>query len=467
MNNIDLDINNYDFVELMNLFTISNYYDIENNINKMKKKMNIAKQKGSDELTLFYFKAYKTILCVYKLYEKNIILSLDDLDNITNYKNKITNVKSFEKYDATIIIDKFLEVRTTVNVNGKSANYSVVNMEHLENRDTLNEPNYNVGGGRVYPGFNGKNNTNVIDNVFSNKIAPGELNSIKRIVQLQNLNLNSCFRDKYYNSNSCNFTYTIPSEIKNVVSLRLASIEIPNAWYLFSYKKKNNVFKIEVNDNNVKNTYDIVIPDGNYDNDSLQYFLNNTYFYESGLDNSLKYLKFTIDNISFKSQFEIVCPPSSWCDYSIYFLNDINDNLMNTSGWLLGFRMPTYLNVNDTLISESLFDGCGDRYIYFSLTDYQYNNNNSNIVCFDKSLIENDILAKIPLTNGKLSVIIDDNKNPLTKTRKYNGPVNINKLHIKILDRFGEIIDLNNMDFSFTLELELLYESFNFKNISS
>ena len=140
---------------------------------------------------------------------------------------------------------------------------------------------------------------------------------------------------------------------------------------------------------------------------------------------------------------------------------------MNTSGWIFGFRMPTYLHIYNTLTSESLFDGCGDRYIYFSLTDYQYNNNNSNIVCFDKSLIESDILAKIPLTNGKLSVIIDDNKNPLTKTRKYNGPVNINKLHIKILDKFGEVIDLNNMDFSFTLEVELLYESFNFKDISS
>ena len=51
MNNIDLDINNYDFYELMNVFTISNYYDIENNINKMKQKINLAKQKGSDELT--------------------------------------------------------------------------------------------------------------------------------------------------------------------------------------------------------------------------------------------------------------------------------------------------------------------------------------------------------------------------------------------------------------------------------
>jgi hypothetical protein len=319
----------------------------------------------------------------------------------------------------------------------------------------------------VYPILNNKNNTNLINNVYSNKVAPGELNSIKRIVQLQNLNLNSCFRDNYFSSNSCNFTFTIPSEVKNVISLRLASIEIPNAWYLFSSKKKNNSFKIEVNDNNVITTFVITIPDGNYDNDTLQYYLNNTYFSDAGIDNSLKYIKFTIDITNFKSSFEILIGHPLVYNFSLFFLNDINENIMNTTGWILGFRMPTYLSIYDTLKSESLFDGCGDRYIYFSLTDYQYNNNNSNIVCFDKSLIESDILAKIPLTNGKLSVIIDDNKNPLTKTRIYNGPVNINKLHIKILDKFGEIIDLNNMDFSFTLEVELLYESFNFKDISS
>ena len=461
MNNIDLDLNNYNFYELINVFNITESNDIKNNTNKMLKKINLVKTKCNDIVYMFYYKCYKIISCIYDLYEKNIILSLDDLDNITSYKNKIADIESFEKYDNSKIINEFLEIKTT---NSENVKYTV--LSDLEANKPLNEPNYNIGG-RVYPILNNKNNTNLINNVYSNKVAPGELNSIKRIVQLQNLNLNSCFRDNYFSSNSCNFTFTIPSEVKNVISLRLASIEIPNAWYLFSSKKKNNSFTLEVNDNNIVTTFVITIPDGNYDNDSLQYYLNHTYFSDAGIDNSLKYINFKIDNINFKSSFEILDTHPFVYNFSIFFLNDINENIMNTAGWLLGFRMPTYLHVYDTLTSESLFDGCGDRYIYFSLTDYQYNNNNSNIVCFDKSLIESDILAKIPLTNGKLSVIIDDNKNPLTKTRKYNGPVNINKLHIKILDKFGEIIDLNNMDFSFTLEVELLYESFNFKDISS
>jgi predicted S18 family serine protease len=105
----------------------------------------------------------------------------------------------------------------------------------------LNEPNYNVDT-KPSLNLNNKNNTNHIMNSFPNSMAPGNLNSLKRITQFQNLNLNSCFRNNYYTSNSCDFQYMIPSEIKNVVSLRLASIELPNAWYLFSHKQKNNVF---------------------------------------------------------------------------------------------------------------------------------------------------------------------------------------------------------------------------------
>lgn len=327
--------------------------------------------------------------------------------------------------------------------------------------EKLNEPNYNIG--RPNPNLNNRDNTNIITNVFSNKITNGDLNSIKRIVQKQNLNLNSCFRENYYASSSTNFTYTIPKEIKNVTALRLASIEIPNSWYLFSQKKNNNNFKIDVKIGNNVFTYDIFVPDGNYTNETLEYYLNHTYFYESGTETPLKYISFSIDKKDFRTSISIL-QNDVQLRFSAYFINDVNQNMMNTFGWLLGFRLGKYLDIVEHIKSEGLFDGYGDRYIYFSLLDYQYNNNVSNVICFDKCLNEDGILAKIPLTNEKLSLIINEN-DPLTKTRIYNGPVNIKKIQVKLLDKFGDVIDLNNMDFSFTLEIEMLYECFNFKNV--
>jgi len=136
-------------------------------------------------------------------------------------------------------------------------------------------------------------------------------------------------------------------------------------------------------------------------------------------------------------------------------------------GWMMGYRLANYKNVASIILSEGLFDAGGDRYIYISIDDYQRNRNTMNIVCFEDSTMDQNIIAKVPMTNGKLSLTIDDNSSPLVKNRRYNGPVNIRNMHIRVLDRFGEVINLNNMDFSFTLELEILYEGFNFKNVNA
>ena len=71
------------------------------------------------------------------------------------------------------------------------------------------------------------------------------------------------------------------------------------------------------------------------------------------------------------------------------------------------------------------------------------------------------------MNNGKLSLIINDNNNNLAKIRRYNGPINLSKLQIKLLDQFGSVINLNNMDFSLTIEMQILYENFNFKNVTA
>ena len=53
---------------------------------------------------------------------------------------------------------------------------------------------------------------------------------------------------------------------------------------------------------------------------------------------------------------------------------------------------------------------------------------------------------------------LDDEYNH-TKTRKYFGPVDIRKIHVRILDQYGNQVNLNNMDFSFSLELTQLYNN--------
>ena len=78
------------------------------------------------------------------------------------------------------------------------------------------------------------------------------------------------------------------------------------------------------------------------------------------------------------------------------------------------------------------------------MNDFQYNYSYTNIVYFGSSVLMDDILAKIPIVNGKLSLSVYDNNNPLNKIRLYNGPINLNRIAVKLYDKFGNIIDLNN-----------------------
>ena len=256
-----------------------------------------------------------------------------------------------------------------------------------------------------------------------------------------------------------------PSEIKNVLSLRLVSIELPNSWYLISETYKNNYFQITMEDENQKYVYQIIIPQGNYDSDSLSYFLNNTYFYLSSKETLLKYIEFSIDNFNFRTKFKLL-DSTQKLTFSIQFVDNLQQNIMYTFGWLLGFRLGNYAKIENELFSEGLFDAGGDRYVFLAINDFQNNNNTINSVFFDKGILNEDVIAKIPMADGKLSLIVREDNNPLSKVRRYTGPINIAKINIKLLDKFGNIIDLNNMDYSLTLELELLYESFNFKNVT-
>jgi hypothetical protein len=473
MNELNLNINDYNYDDLIRIFKINNIENIESReilSDKLDNKMQQVKQKYSPDIYSFFYKGKLVIISIYDLIQNKYIKNNQDTDM---WFNRIKGLSNLENYNEVELFYELTDGQGGIN---KFYDKKIIKDDQIipNIKSEINTPYYELAG-RVNPSLNNKNNTNIIVNTDVNTISPGELNSVKRITQFLNVNLNSCFRNNYYQSNPCDFTYQLPTEIYKVVSMRLVSIEIPNSWYLFSDKKKNNKFQIIIHKQHdkqqdlINECYNIDIPEGNYNCDTLQEYLNSTYFFESDVDTLLKHLKFSINPYSLKSSFEVINEEE--CDYkitfSLKFTDDITQNIMNTFGWIIGFRLGNYLNIDTCITSESLFDAGGDRYVYLCINDFQYNNNTSNLVYFDKSSLNEEVIAKIPMINGKLSLIVNDNNNNLSKIRRYNGPVNISRLQIKILDRFGCVIDLNNMDFSMTLELEILYENFNFKNVTS
>ena len=96
-----------------------------------------------------------------------------------------------------------------------------------------------------------------------------------------------------------------------------------------------------------------------------------------------------------------------------------------------------------------------------------FNNSVSNyfISAFSSSLLQKDIIARINLTyiqqqQGVYQTGQDDGlSTQINRQRSYFGPVDIERLEIKLLDEFGRIIDLNKMDWSMALTMECLYDT--------
>ena len=68
-----------------------------------------------------------------------------------------------------------------------------------------------------------------------------------------------------------------------------------------------------------------------------------------------------------------------------------------------------------------------------------------------------NIIARITITSGINTIVTDNASDQIFKKREYFGPVNIDKFKIRLLNRFGDVINLNNNDYSFTLELKQIY----------
>ena len=122
-------------------------------------------------------------------------------------------------------------------------------------------------------------------------------------------------------------------------------------------------------------------------------------------------------------------------------------------GWTLGFRYARYDNIKKAIISETPYDPLRFKYVYFSLEDFQYNRADNHTIFLMQNSIDKDNLGKIYLNPTRFYLSISDDRSKKSeRKRKYFSPVDISRINIKLLDEYGNILDLNNMDFSFSLE---------------
>ena len=296
---------------------------------------------------------------------------------------------------------------------------------------------------------------------YPSQYFPGVINPIKKKTRYINLNVDSKFRDSYYSTSSSNFMVNIPMNVTNVLSMKLSAIELPTTFYNISKQFGSNFLSITITDTG--DTKVVTIPEGNYTDVGIINSINNQLVLLGG---NFAEIVFIINLSSNNGGGQTMVGCSTSAVPFIFELNFQTDNHGNEDsntplplklGWILGFRNGKYIN-NKNYVSESILNTNVMNYLYLVIDDYNTSVSNSFYSVFNSSLLNKNILARISLQSGTFDVLVQNNLNIVTTAREYFGPVNINNFTVQLLDAYGRIVDLNNMDFSFCLTLTIVYD---------
>jgi len=306
------------------------------------------------------------------------------------------------------------------------------------------------------------------------------MNTIPRKVITKVVSLDSLFRNN--TESSTDFIYKFLNTQKNIKSIKVSSIELPNVWHVFSEKNKTNYFFLDLfNTGNINwdKKYKIIIPTGNYSATNIIRFLN-LYFKEN---EGLKYLVWRLNDET--GQIQLMQDPDETgigenFNYELYFIDDDKyvPKIFDTAGWNLGFRKNRYISKESTrkiydtksintytyvaenfVESESYYGSSSNTYLFLEIDDFsnQSIHNGQIISDYGEYTISNDVLARITVTSGSNTILYSLKNDHIYKKREYHGFVNIDKLRIRLVDKFNKTIDIGEGNFSLSLEIEQQY----------
>lgn len=274
------------------------------------------------------------------------------------------------------------------------------------------------------------------------------MQNVKKTNKIKFLNIDTRFQGDYNLNKLATLTYHLPQKITEVKSIAVRSIEIPMSFHSFSLNRGNTFMKID--------NSSVVIPNDTYTiHSNLKTQINNKF------TSIITPSSFTIDI----SQNRTTITNATSKPYNIYFDVDVNGgfnkyNFKSTLGWCLGYRLPEYtLLSGKSLVAEGCIDVNPIRYLFLVVDEFRQSNPNSFVSPLSNSFISKNILARITINStiypfGSILPANIFNGFLLSDQRYYSGKTDIQKLQIQLVDEWGILVDLNQLDFSFCLEIE-------------
>jgi hypothetical protein len=251
-------------------------------------------------------------------------------------------------------------------------------------------------------------------------------------------------------SSISHFVFRTHDIVKNGISVKLASMELPNRFCNLFQSRGNSSFRVGRDGTIETIEVDFIEGDptkgGYYNNVSIVSEIEQKLNFKFQTpDGSPQFNCFrTVDG---QAVIESIYPAGAPDAFDFYF--DAPTQLYLTLPQALGFS-ETFYEAKTRLESEDAVDMNTDTYIYLQINDW-------NTVT---PQVSNDayftVFAKIPVTVDKGKLIYDnDTTNTILKTYHFLQPTNVQQMEIRLLDRLGQVLQFPpNVNYSMTLEVE-------------
>lgn len=257
--------------------------------------------------------------------------------------------------------------------------------------------------------------------------------------KMTNMSLDSRFADKYY-ADTADYQMRLPSLHRNIMRLALTSVEIPAVEWVFSAEHGNLDFQYKVSPATTFTT--VSIAPGNYTIDELK----------TAIDTALP-AAFTV-TVDPNTHLMKISNPSAFT-LNLYSGDDrIASRRTHWGiGYYMGFRDKTVTSSGSgpyTVTGLSPVSVLGSPYYLLQLEVP------SPVEPLRHRLLGNGWIgafAKLILRNGVYTIDYDDGGNMLRKENTFLAPVSIQTVRVRIVDAFGEVVNLHYTDWSLTLEL--------------
>lgn len=264
---------------------------------------------------------------------------------------------------------------------------------------------------------------------------------------------------------SCNkgeFKIQLPRNMKNVMRIRMASAEIPLVSYVFSEEIGNTTFAVKVgaSDTYVKCN---PIPDGNYTTanrlmNAIQLSLQAVH---SGFTCTFNTLNGRVTIANSSLPFEL---------YLISYNKKIASRLANWGiGYNLGFRNGKVKGVSAlgggySVTGESLLSLQAAPYYLLELKCPDSIENVTHPVMDNGYL---NAFAKVILKDNVYTFNFDDNSNLMRKEFTFLAPSSIPFFNVRLMDAYGETVNMQFVDWSITIEITEIVNSKTYADISN